>query len=90
MIKKFNVKVNGNSYEVEVEEIKSMGKVEMTCPYEEGQFQDVNSVLIKGTVLSVFNKNIYNKFEKENFSIIDEYKVYHQNVVEGVETVWGA
>lgn len=76
--------------DVEVEEIKSMSEVEMTCPYEEGQFQDVNSVLIKGMVLSVFNKNIFNKFEKESFSIIDEYKVYHQNVVEGIEIVWGA
>lgn len=76
--------------DVETDEIKSMGKVEMTCPYEEGMFQDVNSVLVKGTVLSVFNKNIFNKFEKESFSIIDEYKVYHQNMIEGVETVWGA
>ena len=76
--------------DVEVDEIKSMVEVEMTCPYEEGIFQDVNSVLINGMVLSVFNKNIFNKFEKEQFSIIDEYKVYHQNVVEGVETVWGA
>ena len=76
--------------DVEVDEIKSMVEVEMTCPYEEGVFQDVNSVLINGMVLSVFNKNIFNKFEKEQFSIIDEYKVYHQNMIEGVETVWGA
>ena len=41
-------------------------------------------------IIKPISKNIYNKFEKENFSIIDEYKLYHQNMEEGVETVWGA
>lgn len=76
--------------DVEIEEIKTNSEFEMTCPYEEGTFQDINSVSIRGMVLSVYVKNIYNKFEKEQFSIIDEYKVYHQNMIEGVETVWGA
>ena len=76
--------------DIETEEIKTIGEFEMTCPYEEGTFQDQKLNIVKGMVLSVYIKNIYNKFEKETFSIIDEYKLYHQNMEEGVETVWGA
>ena len=76
--------------DVEIDEIKDMTVIKMTCPYEDGVFQDANMNTVKGTVLGTFNKNVYNKYEKENFSIIDEYKMYHQNMVEGVETVWGA
>lgn len=70
--------------------LSSTVECEMTMPYEVGEFLSKDGNLINGTVLGIFNKNIFNKLSKENFEVIDEYSVYHQDLTEGSEIVWGA